>query len=157
MKPKSDDHPFVSTVLMEQQVPVGHEAYSGYRPIKEVRQSTTPWDPLGNGGRNRKGVSVRAVTAFKDLSSNYKASWSLFTLLEKRDRRNNVVFLPRSSLTNAEYQRLVKGLPTLIKQHLVVRLGHERYMINPDLMQPDMYDDALQLWNKYTIKQGVLE
>ena len=152
-KTRAIEQLFGTRVTTHSDVPTGHRLNVEVVPDQKPRYGVmTPWLKLGAGGRNRRGKSVNGLKVFKDLTSNYNASWSLFSLLERRSAKDNVVVLPRSALSKTEYQRLVRGLPTLIDQGLIKRLGHERYLVNPDLLMPEKYEEAVIAWNNQALR-----
>ena len=64
------------------------------------------------------------------------ATWLLWTLAAKRDVSTNIAVLPKSSLSEAQYGRVRKGLPTLEQKGICKRIKQNTYMFNPDFLIP---------------------
>jgi len=130
-------------VIFEMELADDEQASVGKR---KTNQHTVGWDKLGNGWKGRAGRSVNAFKLIQEIGQNYSALWLFLELCDRRSRETNVVILRRSSLNSAEYKRIENGLPLLVSKGMAIRLGHERYMLNPSIIIPAEWKQAVEVW-----------
>ncbi len=72
-------------------------------------------------------------------------------IVDAMDYRNNIAEFSTASLTPTEKVKFSKGFKKLFAKDIIKRIKKGMpsiYMINPELIQPKDYNEAIEKWNK---------
>ena len=118
---------------------------------KKVKSGKTPnFTKVGNGKMNRHGIqSVDFLQEVMDMTKAEQLVVATIKNLYEWDNRTGEVHVPLSKLFDkTKSKTFLKGFGLLKKKNLVRRTKPGHYMINPDAIFLQSYEEGMKLWEK---------
>ena len=123
--------------------------------VVDATKEVKPFFHLIGTGVKRRGTQVDAIDFIQVLTEMTKPElFVIRTIKEKIGNNDNIgeVHIPTSMFDSAELQKWKKGIASLKTKKLVYRTKSSHFMINPDALIPNKYEEALKIWNKIVHK-----
>jgi len=123
--------------------------------IKKTKTRKPGFYMIGNGigGREMEKIDfideiIKSSTAGQWLISKIKDALCL------RSDRGYIAEIKNSDLSKYEKNMLTSGFKELEARNLVARIKANNYMINPNALIPNEYEEAITLWNQIKLKKS---
>ncbi len=112
-----------------------------------------------NNKPNFRMIGVNKMNAIKLLTSLTPQEAYVFQeIMSHLDYITNLGYVSQKNKTSTQTQQFTTGYKRLKDKDMVVRLKRGQpslYMVNPDLILPTNYDEALIRWNEATKKKKI--
>ena len=119
--------------------------------VVDATKEVKPFFYFIGTGVKRRGAQVEAIDFIQVLTEMTKPElFVIRTIKEKIGNNDNIgeVHIPTSMFDSAELQKWKKGIASLKTKKLVCRTKNSHFMINPDALIPNKYEEALKVWSK---------
>ena len=119
--------------------------------VIDANKEEKPFFNLIGTGHKRKGAQTDPVDFIEEIINMSKPEQFVIGIIKDKLGYNNEIgeaYIPTSMLTEAERQKWKSGIKTLKSKKLVGSSKTSHFMINPNALIPQKYQEALKVWNK---------
>lgn len=123
--------------------------------IKKTKTRKPGFYMIGNGIGGREMEKIDFIDEI--IKSSTAGQWLIAKIKDAlclRSDRGYIAEIRNSDLTTYEKKTLATGFKELEARNLIVRIKANNYMINPNALIPNEYEEAIALWNQTKLKKS---
>lgn len=110
---------------------------------------------IGNGTMNRH--KIKAIDFIRTMTEMTKPELKVISWITNATSYDNMlgeVYIPMKKYTPQEERQFQKGYKLLVKKDIVRRTKRSHYMINPNAVIPNNYEESKLLWDSLIDKDS---